>query len=105
MNALLAEISTWFAAASRPAAVPVVAPIAMLAGFAAGLVHFHTLKGVASRLVSGEMAAIPLQIARLVALGAALFLAALAGPVALIAATVGILLARRRVIAQSEQEP
>ena len=73
-------------------------------GYAAGLLHFRSLKAVARRLASGDLTAIALQLGRLALLGAVLFVLALYGAQALLAGAAGVLLARRRVLAQAEAE-
>ena len=70
-------------------------------GYAAGLVHFRLLRTVSDRLLHGDWTAAALQMLRLAALAAVLGFATLAGAQALIAATVGIVVARNRVLAQS----
>ncbi|MAS05497.1 MAG: hypothetical protein CL534_12545 [Ahrensia sp.] len=78
--------------------------IALAVGFAAGLFHFRSLKGVARRLANGDLTAIALQLGRLALLGAILFGMALFGAQALLAGAAGVLFARRRVLARSEAE-
>ena len=70
-------------------------------GYAAGLVHFHLLRTVADRLLHGDWTAAVVQMLRLAALAAVLGFATLAGAQALIAATVGIVVARNRVLARN----
>jgi hypothetical protein len=84
----------WFALALAGLAV----------GFAAGLLHFRSLQAVARRFVEGDWTAALLQIGRLVLLGALLYLFARLGAQVLITGAAGILLARRRVLAQAEAE-
>ena len=70
-------------------------------GYAAGLVHFHLLRTVADRLLHGDWTAAVVQMLRLAALAAVLGFATFAGAQALIAATVGIVVARNRVLARN----
>ena len=78
--------------------------IGLAIGFAAGLLHFRSLKSVARRLANGDLTAILLQLGRLALLGAVLFLMALFGAQALLAGAAGVFFARRRVLAQSDAE-
>jgi hypothetical protein len=78
--------------------------IGLAIGFAAGLLHFRSLKSVARRLANGDLTAIVLQLGRLALLGAVLFLMALYGAQALLAGAAGVFFARRRVLAQSDAE-
>lgn len=78
--------------------------VALAVGYVAGFAHFRSLKSVARRLASGELSGIVLQLGRLALLGVVLFLMALWGAQALLAGTAGVLLARRRVLAQVEAE-
>ena len=78
--------------------------IGLAIGFAAGLLHFRSLKSVARRLANGDLTAIMLQLGRLALLGAVLFLMALFGAQALLAGAAGVFFARRRVLAQSDAE-
>ncbi|MFZ2102742.1 MAG: ATP synthase subunit I [Oricola sp.] len=84
----------WFAAAL----------VGLAVGYGAGLLHFRSLKTVAKRIVDGDWTAVLLQVARLAALGLVLFLLTRWGGHVLIAGAAGILLARRRVIAQTGSE-
>lgn len=78
--------------------------VGLAIGYVAGLAHFRTLKGVARRLAAGEMSAVFLQLGRLALLGGLLFLLALWGAQVLLPGAAGVLLARRRVLAQAEAE-
>lgn len=76
----------------------------LVVGYGAGLLHFRSLKTVARRFVEGDWWAVLLQIARFAALGVLLYLFARLGAQVLLAGAAGILLARRRVLAQTEAE-
>jgi len=82
------------------AAIPLViqVPVAALAGYGIGTVHFRSLARVADMMLAGRMIAVVLQLARLAVLAGFLILAALAGPGPLIAAAAGVLVARARVL-------
>lgn len=73
-------------------------PLAALAGFGAGWLHFRSLEQVARRLAEGRLSAVALQIARLALLGFSLFLLAKAGAAPLLAGAAGLMLARARVL-------
>lgn len=79
-------------------------PVALFLGYAAGLVHFRSLRAVARRLAAGEVSAVALQLGRLVVLGGLLFVMALFGAQALLAGAAGVIAARRRILAQAEAE-
>ena len=64
----------------------------------------NRVQAVARRFVEGDWTAVLLQIGRLVALGVLLYLFARIGAQVLLAGAAGILLARRRVLAQAEAE-
>ncbi|SEQ59808.1 ATP synthase subunit I [Thalassovita taeanensis] len=83
-----------------PGAWVVLALAALPVGYLAGVVHFRTLDVVAHRLVSGDMTAVFLQVARLAVLGGLLWVFAMFGASALIAGAGGVLLARGRVLAR-----
>lgn len=82
------------------AAIPLViqVPVAALAGYGIGTVHFRSLARVADMMLAGRTIAVVLQLARLAVLAGFLILAALAGPGPLIAAAIGVLVARARVL-------
>lgn len=70
-----------------------------VAGFALGLVHFLTLARIVGMLVGGSVAlGLALQLVRFGVLGAALYWIAQLGPLALLAALPGVLLARMIVL-------
>ena len=77
----------------------------LAAGYGAGLLHFTSLEAVARRMIGGRLSAVALQIGRLAALGLFLWLLARLGTAELLAGTVGILLARSRVLARARTEP
>ncbi len=81
----------------------VLVPLAVAAGYGAGLLHFRSLRRVTDMMVAGRRAAVPLQFARLAGLGMMLLLAALAGAAVLIAAAVGVLAGRARALRQEER--
>lgn len=76
--------------------------VGVVAGAAAGWLHFRSLKVVTQRLLRGDVAAIGLQLVRFVALGLVLFLAARGGVAMLLGATVGVMLGRRAVLRRLE---
>lgn len=82
-----------------------VAPIlvGLCVGYAAGVFHFKTLQIVTDRLVAGDWTALVLQPLRFVGLAGLLFLLALWGGPALVAATAGVLVARSRMLAQARK--
>ncbi|MCC0062918.1 MAG: hypothetical protein H6895_02370 [Defluviimonas sp.] len=67
---------------------------ATLAGLGTGWFHFASLARIAEMIVAGRIAAIWLQIARLVLIAALLWLCARGGALVLIAGAVGILAGR-----------
>lgn len=71
---------------------------AAVAGFAAGWLHFASLGQVAEMIVAGRLTAIWLQLGRLAALAAFLFLCAQGGAPVLIAAAAGLLAGRAFVL-------
>ncbi len=73
-------------------------PLAVLAGYAAGLLHFRSLAVIADRMLDGRLSAVGLQLARLAALGLFLYLCAIAGAAVLIGAAVGVMLGRARAL-------
>lgn len=80
-----------------------VAIAAFAAGLALGTLHFLALRRVANAVVDGALAAaLLLQGARLAVLGTALFGLALAGPVPLLAALAGVIVARRIVLRRTD---
>lgn len=74
----------------------------LIAGYGAGLLHFRSLQAVVRRFVKGDWTAALLQVGRFALLGILLFLFAGLGAQVLLAGAAGILLARRRVLAQAE---
>jgi hypothetical protein len=69
-------------------------------GYLAGIVHFKTLKTVTDRFLDGDITAVAFQAVRFVVLSGALFIAVIwGGAIALLAATVGLMLAKFRVLA------
>lgn len=72
--------------------------IAALAGYGAGRLHFASLHRIADLIVAGRLAAIGLQLGRLVLLGVFLFLCVQFGAATLLAGAAGILTARQRVV-------
>ncbi len=82
----------WFAAAL----------VAFAVGYAAGLLHFRSLRSVARRLIGGDWTAVGLQLLRLALLGGLLLLLVQGGAHLLLAGTAGVLLARHRVLTTSE---
>ncbi|TPE53918.1 N-ATPase subunit AtpR [Amaricoccus solimangrovi] len=74
-----------------------LAPLAALTGYAAGWLHFASLRRVARMITEGRLAAVGLQIGRLALLGLLLWVFARAGAAVLLAGAAGILVARARV--------
>ena len=99
MNLLAPHDLTAFSPAWIAAAL-----IALAVGYGAGLFHFRSLRTVTKRLVDGDWTAVLIQVARLAVLGGLLFLFTRWGAHVLIAGAAGILLARRRVLSQTEAE-
>ncbi|KAF1045286.1 N-ATPase subunit AtpR [Xylophilus sp.] len=64
--------------------------IAALAGLGAGVLHFATLAPIARMLTRGQLIAVALQAARLVAAGLVLWLLARGGAATLLAGTAGL---------------
>ncbi len=75
-----------------------LAVFAALAGYAGGVAHVRSLRRVTALLLEGRLSAVALQLARFAALGAFLFICALAGPPVLICGAAGILVGRARTL-------
>lgn len=77
--------------------------VAAVAGYGVGTLHFRLLAQVARMMLAGRMVAVALQLARLAVLAGFLILAAKIGTAVLIAAAVGVLVARARVLKGARQ--
>lgn len=75
-----------------------LAALALPAGIGAGWLHFRTLRLLAGRIVTGDMAAIGLQLLRLLLLAGFLMLCALGGALVLLSASLGLFLGRAWVL-------
>ena len=75
-----------------------------LAGFAAGWLHFRSLQWLAARMIAGDPAAAALQLARLAAVAAFLYLCARGGAGALLSAATGLFAERALVLAQTRKQ-
>ncbi|MCA8879425.1 MAG: hypothetical protein KDA73_05555 [Rhodobacteraceae bacterium] len=80
------------------AATVILALCAALAGLGAGWVHFSSLRGVADRIVAGQLGALGWQLLRLALLGGFLWICAQGGAAVLLAAACGILAGRVLVL-------
>jgi N-ATPase, AtpR subunit len=76
--------------------------LALAGGYFAGIIHFRSLRIVTRRLMAGDWTAVVLQFARLVGLGAMLWLFAQWDAYALLAAAAGIVMGRGRVLSRVE---
>ena len=87
-------------------APPVLAALAFVAGFGLGLVHFASLGRVSALFLAGgsPVRALALQFARLALLAGFLVLAARLGAAPLLAAALGVLIARAVVLRRFRKE-
>jgi len=79
--------------------------VAAVIGYCVGLVHFRTLETVVRRMLSGDLSAVLIQLARLAAIGVVFWFLARTGPLALLAGSAGVLLARAQVLAGVKVDP
>ncbi|WP_252737762.1 ATP synthase subunit I [Citreicella sp. C3M06] len=81
-----------------------LALLAALAGVLAGYLHFKSLRAVSDRLASGQLLAVAIQIARLVAMALFLYLCARLGTPALLGAGAGVLIGRALVLRAARKD-
>ncbi len=74
------------------------------AGIAVGWVHFRSLQWLAERMMRGDLAAAGLQLARLAAVAAFLYLCARGGAAALLSAAAGLFAGRAIVLTQAKAQ-